>query len=111
MVVVAQGAGMKLLEDAKAKRRLDSLRLLPLQPIARFPEVLAAGDVLVAVIEADAGTYSVPSKVQSYLCAAGLFCGCPKREPGSTRRGTRKCRHRRCPGWERFHGGRNPSAA
>jgi colanic acid biosynthesis glycosyl transferase WcaI len=25
--------------------------------------------VLVAVIEADAGTYSVPSKVQSYLCA------------------------------------------
>ena len=58
-----------MLEDAKAKHRLDSLRLLPLQPIARFPEVLAAGDVLVAVIEADAGTYSVPSKVQSYLCA------------------------------------------
>ena len=69
VVVVAQGAGMVQLEDAKAKHRLDSLRLLPLQPIARFPEVLAAGDVLVAVIEADAGTYSVPSKVQSYLCA------------------------------------------
>lgn len=69
VVVVAQGAGMKHLEDAKAKHRLDSLRLLPLQPIARFPEVLATGDVLVAVIEADAGTYSVPSKVQSYLCA------------------------------------------
>ena len=69
MVVVAEGVGMKLLEYAKAKHRLGSLRLLPLQPIARFSEVLAAADVLVAVIEADAGTYSVPSKVQSYLCA------------------------------------------
>jgi colanic acid biosynthesis glycosyl transferase WcaI len=70
VVVVAQGAGMKQLEDAKAKHRLGSLKLLPLQPITRFPEVLAAGDVLVAVIEPDAGTYSVPSKVQSYMCAA-----------------------------------------
>jgi glycosyltransferase involved in cell wall biosynthesis len=60
---------MKQLEAAKAEHRLDSLRLLPLQPPTRFPEVLATGDVLVGLLEADAGTSSVPSKVQSYLCA------------------------------------------
>jgi glycosyltransferase involved in cell wall biosynthesis len=69
VVVVGQGVGMKQLEAAKAEHRLDSLRLLPLQPPTRFPEVLATGDVLVGLLEADAGTSSVPSKVQSYLCA------------------------------------------
>lgn len=69
VVVVGQGVGMKQLEEAKAKHRLDSLRLLPLQPSRRFPEVLAAGDVLIGLLEANAGTFSVPSKVQSYFCA------------------------------------------
>jgi glycosyltransferase involved in cell wall biosynthesis len=39
------------------------------QPIERLREVLATADVAVSVIEPDAGTFSVPSKVQSYLCA------------------------------------------
>jgi colanic acid biosynthesis glycosyl transferase WcaI len=69
VVVVGQGVGMKQLEAAKEEHRLDSLRLLPLQPAQRFAEVLATGDVLVGLLEADAGTSSVPSKVQSYLCA------------------------------------------
>ena len=43
--------------------------LLPLQPIERLREVLATADVAVSVIEPDAGAFSVPSKVQSYLCA------------------------------------------
>jgi glycosyltransferase involved in cell wall biosynthesis len=69
VAVVAQGQGMKQLEAAKAEQGLDALRLLPLQPAPLLPDVLASGDVLVAVIEVDAGSYSVPSKVQSYLCA------------------------------------------
>ena len=32
-------------------------------------EVLGSGDVLVAVIEREAGEFSVPSKILSYLCA------------------------------------------
>jgi glycosyltransferase involved in cell wall biosynthesis len=48
---------------------LATLRVLPLQPAARLPDVLATGDVLIALVEADAGSFSVPSKVQSYLCA------------------------------------------
>jgi len=47
-----------------------ALRLLPYQPYERLPEVLASADVLVAVLEAEAGAFSVPSKVLAYLCAA-----------------------------------------
>jgi glycosyltransferase involved in cell wall biosynthesis len=46
-----------------------NLRVLPFQPFARLGEVLASADVLVAVLEPDAGIFSVPSKVLTYLCA------------------------------------------
>jgi colanic acid biosynthesis glycosyl transferase WcaI len=78
-VVVGQGVGMKGLEAAKAKRRVDALRLLPLQPAERFPEVLATGDVLVGLLGADAGRFSVPSKVLAYLCAGRpILLGAPR---------------------------------
>ena len=65
MIVIASGAGAdQLCEAAPA-----GMRCLPLQPFERFAEVLASADVLVAVIEREAGEYSVPSKVLSYLCA------------------------------------------
>ena len=35
----------------------------------RYPDILGAADVLVALLEPTAGTFSVPSKVLSYLCA------------------------------------------
>lgn len=67
MVVVGFGVGAERL--AKQGAELPNLKVLPLQPFAEFPQVLASADVLVAVIEADAGEFSVPSKVLSYLCA------------------------------------------
>jgi glycosyltransferase involved in cell wall biosynthesis len=48
---------------------LTNLRLLPFQPYADLPDVLGSADVLLALLEADAGAFSVPSKVLSYLCA------------------------------------------
>jgi colanic acid biosynthesis glycosyl transferase WcaI len=68
-VVVSQGVGATFLERAKNEQRIDNLILLPLQPFSDLPMVLAASDVAVATIEPDAGMFSVPSKVQSYLCA------------------------------------------
>lgn len=65
VVVVGQGSGMAALAAAAA----ENVSLLPLQPVERLGEVLATADVALAVIEPDAGTFSVPSKVQSYLCA------------------------------------------
>lgn len=67
VIVVGFGVGAEQL--AKTSADLPNLKVLPLQPFAEFPQVLGAADVLVAVIEADAGEFSVPSKVLSYLCA------------------------------------------
>ena len=43
--------------------------MLPLQPFERLAEVLSSASVLLAVIERDAGEFSVPSKVLSDRCA------------------------------------------
>ena len=69
VVVVAAGVGVAALEQAKADEKLDNLVLLGLQPFERLAETLATADVLAAVIERDAGIFSVPSKVLNYLCA------------------------------------------
>ena len=69
VIVVAQGVAVPQLHEAKSENKLDSLLLLPLQPAKVLPQVLATADVLVAMIEADAGTFAVPSKVPTYMCA------------------------------------------
>jgi glycosyltransferase involved in cell wall biosynthesis len=42
---------------------------LPFQPYQRLSEVLGASDVLIALLDSDAGGFAVPSKILSYLCA------------------------------------------
>ena len=69
VIVVGQGIGISHLEAAKSDEKLDNLVLLPLQHFSQLPLVLASADVGVAVIEPDAGMFSVPSKILSYLCA------------------------------------------
>lgn len=71
MVVVSEGVGAERLAAAKAAdpAGLANLVLLPFQAYADLPAVLATAAVLLAVIEPEAGIYSVPSKVLSYLCA------------------------------------------
>jgi glycosyltransferase involved in cell wall biosynthesis len=69
LVVISEGLGAQYLAGEKTARRLDNLVLLPFQPFADLPDVLASADVLVTLLEPDAGVFSVPSKVLSYLCA------------------------------------------
>ena len=69
VVVVSEGRGRAWLEAQMRTRRLDNLVLLDYQPYAALPDVLASADVLLAMLEAEAGQYSVPSKVLTYLCA------------------------------------------
>jgi putative colanic acid biosynthesis glycosyltransferase WcaI len=66
-LVVSEGPGADWLQEHATPG--DALRLLPYQPYERLPEVLASADVLVAVLEPEAGAFSVPSKVLTYLCA------------------------------------------
>jgi colanic acid biosynthesis glycosyl transferase WcaI len=69
VVVVSQGMGEQRLREMLRARPLTNLHLLPFQPIERYPDILGSADVLVALLEPTAGTFSVPSKVLSYLCA------------------------------------------
>jgi glycosyltransferase involved in cell wall biosynthesis len=69
VVLVSSGAGAETLLAAVASGEVKNMRVLPLQPFDLFDEVLASGDILLAVIEREAGTFSVPSKILSYLCA------------------------------------------
>ena len=68
VVVVSEGPGSDWL--AEHGQNEPALRLLPYQPYERLPDVLAAADVLLAVLEPEAAAYSVPSKILTYLCAA-----------------------------------------
>lgn len=67
VVVVSEGAGAEWL---RAQDPPSNLLLLPFQDFDDLPDVHATADVLAAILEPDAGVYSVPSKVLSYLCAA-----------------------------------------
>ena len=69
VVLAASGVSVDQLKAAPAAERPDNLVFLPLQPIEIFPDMLGAADVLIALLEADAGEFSVPSKILSYLCA------------------------------------------
>ena len=67
VVVISEGPGFEWLKQRSAG--LTNLLLLPFQPFETLPQVVCAGDVLMAVLDPEAGVYSVPSKVLTYLCA------------------------------------------
>jgi colanic acid biosynthesis glycosyl transferase WcaI len=67
LVTISEGPAADWL--AREGAGLASLRVLPFQAYEEYPDVLAAADVLVAVLEPEAGEFSVPSKILSYLCS------------------------------------------
>lgn len=69
VVVASQGPGADYLSEQKQSRALDNLVLLPWQPFDELPDVLGSADVLLAILEPDAGVLSVPSKVLTNLCS------------------------------------------
>lgn len=69
LIVVSEGPGVEWLAEQAAAAKLPTLRSLGFQPFEALADVLGSADVLVAILEADAGVFSVPSKVLSYLCA------------------------------------------
>ena len=69
VVVISEGVGAERIRDAGLDEGLENLLVLPFQPYERLAEVLGTADILVAILERDAGRFSVPSKVLSYMCA------------------------------------------
>ena len=74
LVVVSEGPAEQVLREEAARLGVPLL-LLPFQPYDRLPEVLGSADVLVVLLEQDAGAFSVPSKTLSYLCAGRPIVG------------------------------------
>ena len=74
LVVVNEGPAVELLRSEAAEAGVP-LKLLPFQPYERLPEVLGSGDILVVLLEKDAGAFSVPSKTLSYLCSGRPVLG------------------------------------
>ena len=69
LVVNAAGAGADWLRENAQAVSTSALTLLPFQPYSRISEVLGASDLLIALLDSDAGSFAVPSKITSYLCA------------------------------------------
>ena len=67
VVVVSEGSGTSWLERRASLP--SNLSMLPPQPNWDLSHMLASADVLVALLSADAGVFSVPSKVLAYLAA------------------------------------------
>jgi glycosyltransferase involved in cell wall biosynthesis len=69
VVVVSEGLGAEWLREQAKAEALPNLVQLPYQEFADLPQVLGSADVLIGLLEEEAGVFSVPSKVLSYLCA------------------------------------------
>lgn len=68
VVVLSQGPGADYLRERATAESLETLDVRGFRPFADMSETMAAADVLVAVLEPEAGVFSVPSKVLAYLC-------------------------------------------
>ncbi len=69
VVIVSEGIGAEWLKRESAALGLGNMVILPYQEFTELPMLLSSGDVLAGILEDEAGTFSVPSKTLSYLCA------------------------------------------
>ena len=75
VIVFSEGkAAESLAQQAKAEG-VANLEVRSWLPFTDLPKALAGGDVLIVVLEPDAGIFSVPSKVLTYLCAGRPILG------------------------------------
>ena len=65
--IIGFGVGVDFIKDNTSN--LNNIHTFPIQPFNVFSKVLASADILIAVIENDAGKFSVPSKILNYMCA------------------------------------------
>jgi len=69
VLVISEGPGADYVRARQVEKALPNLSVLPFQPFDQLSNVFASMDVLLAVLEEDAGNFSIPSKVLSHLCA------------------------------------------
>lgn len=72
--IFSEGTAASALKHATADGVPD-LRVHPWVPFADLPDVLSKADILIAMIEEEAGLFSVPSKVLTYFCSGRPVLG------------------------------------
>lgn len=80
VIVVSEGLGIEWLRREGSAAGVKSLRYFPFQPFEQVADVLGSADVLVTLLDADAGAFCVPSKVLSYMCAGRAVLGAMPRQ-------------------------------
>ena len=68
VIVISEGIGAEWLNKKKSQLNLKNLIIMNFQPFEALPNVLSTADIFIAILEPDAGIFSVPSKVLTYLC-------------------------------------------
>ncbi len=69
VIVNSEGKAADWLRETAAAAGLENLRVNPFQPYEAMSDVLGSADVLMSILEPEAGAFSIPSKVLSYHCA------------------------------------------
>jgi putative colanic acid biosynthesis glycosyltransferase WcaI len=69
VVVASEGPKAQWVEAEARKARLDKMIVLGFQSYEDLPDMLGTADVLVTILDKEAGVFSVPSKVLTSLCA------------------------------------------
>jgi colanic acid biosynthesis glycosyl transferase WcaI len=69
LLVASEGQFVELFREQAHQEGLKNVLVLPFQSYIDFPDMLATATVTVAILEPEAGAFSVPSKILSYLCA------------------------------------------
>jgi colanic acid biosynthesis glycosyl transferase WcaI len=75
VVVATEGLGREHLETRRRELGLECLVLMDYVPWEVVPDMLGAADVVLTLLEPDAGTFSAPSKVLTYLAAGRPIVG------------------------------------
>ena len=73
--VFSEGRAAESLRQKAADQGVGNLHVRGWVPFEELPAMLSAADLFVVLIEADAGVFSVPSKVLSYACIGRPILG------------------------------------
>jgi glycosyltransferase involved in cell wall biosynthesis len=83
--VISEGLGADFLREQKTLLKLANLEIMPYQPFCDLPDVFGSAEILLALLEPEAGVFSVPGKVLSHLCAGRPQVALIPRENRATR--------------------------
>jgi colanic acid biosynthesis glycosyl transferase WcaI len=85
LLVISEGLGADFLKEQKELLNLVKLEIMPYQPFSDLPDVFGSADILLVLLEPEAGSFSVPGKVLSHLCAGRPQVGLIPRENRASR--------------------------